>query len=324
MVKKKLLIGVALSAICATSAYAADWPVLGGNFKHNYKSDEVINFPMKQIWKRQGPLPDPAFLGLLANPGDNETFTEDMIDYPIAGEGRIFVPSAREQTITCLDATTGDELWIHFTEGPVRVSPTLYKGILMVVSDDGIIKGLDAVSGAEKWRIDKPPYPRRAVGNERLNSAWPIRSGITVIDGVAYGARGCFSPHGAFVYAFNPITGKIQWEKETMYSPQGRMIIQDERLIVGTGRTSPFEVSLKDGKEFLEIVRRRGFGSTWVSEIAGFLCYGRSENGTILIRRPIERTNLGREFGLNGKFTGIEAIKYQKVLVIYTLLKAVG
>lgn len=299
-----------LALTCCTIADGADWITLGGNHDHNFATEDALRFPLELEWQRQRPPAQPAFAGMLADPRENLSFTEDLADQPVIADGRILVPSSAEQTLTCYDIASGRETWCHFAEGPVRVAPTVHDDVVICSSDDGRIVGLDLDSGTERWRIDEQPYRRHAIGRERMCSAWPVRSGVHIADGIAYGARGCNAPHGTWVYAFDPLTGKLIWDIATRYSPQGRLLVQEGRLIVATGRTAPFEIELADRQHvFPEPFRRRGHGSSWLGRVAGLVCYGPCETGVILIRVPKDWKVpvKGSDVGITGQLTGIRA-----------------
>ena len=52
-------------------------------------------------------------------------------------DGRVYFGSSVEHTINCLDADTGATNWSFFTDGPVRMSPTVQNGKVYAGSDDG-------------------------------------------------------------------------------------------------------------------------------------------------------------------------------------------
>ena len=105
--------------------------------------------------------------------------------------------------IVAVDASTGQELW-HFDapEGfttfatPVVIDGTVLFGASSPESNKGIYFGLDAKTGAERWRI-----PTRAM--------WKTSSAA---------GNGMFFLTGAFtggVYGVDAQTGEIMWEHET-------------------------------------------------------------------------------------------------------------
>ena len=67
----------------------------------------------------------------------------------------------------CLDAATGKVRWRFFTEGPVRLAPTVSDGKVYVGSDDGRLV----------WKYRADPESNLIPGNGRVISSSPVRTG---------------------------------------------------------------------------------------------------------------------------------------------------
>ena len=69
--------------------------------------------------------------------GLEHTSVHDFAFHVAVADGRLFYGSSADDTVRCLDAATGDELWAFVTEGPVRLAPAVAGGAVYVGSDDG-------------------------------------------------------------------------------------------------------------------------------------------------------------------------------------------
>ncbi len=88
-------------------------------------------------------------------------------------------------------------------------------------------------------------------------SRWPLRSGVTVHDGVAYFGAGIFPHEDVYLYAVNPRTGKIVWKRDDLsqkeagrnpLSPQGYLLANNKYLVIPSGRALPATFDRKSGK----------------------------------------------------------------------------
>jgi outer membrane protein assembly factor BamB len=111
-----------------------------------------------------------------------------------------------------LDATTGALAWSAHTAGPVMQPPTLWEGRAYAGSGDGCVYAWEAASGRPLWRFRAAPVERRIMVYGNLCSTWPVNSGVVVADGVACFAAGLIDYDGTYVYAVDAATGALKWE----------------------------------------------------------------------------------------------------------------
>ncbi|MDP7657421.1 MAG: PQQ-binding-like beta-propeller repeat protein, partial [Roseibacillus sp.] len=125
--------------------------------------------------------------------------TFDWIHSVVVSDGRLFYGSSADDSLRCLDATTGKEQWSFIAGGPIRLAPTVMKNTVLFGCDDGAVYCLDARSGALRWKA-RPPSARdeRLPGNGRLISLWPVRTGVLVKDDAAYFGAGLFPAEGCW------------------------------------------------------------------------------------------------------------------------------
>jgi outer membrane protein assembly factor BamB len=220
-------------------------------------STEKLKLPLEQSWGHQ-PLhaPRPAWrgpakrdmynkVGLLKN---RQLF--DHAFHVIADAKHVYFGSSADDQVHCLDLNSGEERWSFFTEGPVRFAPTLHDGRLFVGSDDGHAYCL-STEGKYIWKKLLAPRDYRIAGNNRIISAWPLRTGILIRDGIAYSGAGMFPKEKIYLVAFDSADGKVAWKEEQEKWPaQGYLLLSENYVYVPTGRSNPIVYKRKDGKFF--------------------------------------------------------------------------
>ncbi len=236
---------------------AADWPTYMGDVARSGISLEQLKLPLEQSWIHQ-PLhkPRPAWrgpakrdmynkVGLLKN---RQLF--DHAFHVIADAKHVYFGSSADDQVHCLDLNSGEERWSFFTEGPVRFAPTLHDGRLFVGSDDGHAYCL-STDGKYIWKKLLAPRDYRIAGNNRIISAWPLRTGILIRDGIAYAGAGMFPKEKIYLVAFDSVNRKVVWKEEQGKWPaQGYLLLSENYVYVPTGRSNPIIYKRKDGKFF--------------------------------------------------------------------------
>jgi outer membrane protein assembly factor BamB len=189
---------------------------------------------------------------------------------PVYAAGTIVVGSPVDGSIRAYAAENGDELWVHYTEGPVRLAPVIHDGRVLAGSDDGTFRCLDLRDGTLLWRLNAFPEDRpdkRLLGNNRLISLWPVRGGPAVVDNTVYFGAGAWPTMGVAVYAVDIATGKVLWRntqisyldhvridhnelKDAGATPQGYIAAADDHLVVANGRSQPVGINRRTGALF--------------------------------------------------------------------------
>jgi outer membrane protein assembly factor BamB len=259
------------------AASASDWPAYRRDARRSAVSTDRLEFPLSQIWHRTSQCaPAPAFADPLRHPTDVDfahvrDFSQpvqlnfDHAFHPVAAGGRVFFGSSADDTVRCVSLATGQENWVFVTGGPVRFAPQVVSDRVYVASDDGFVYCLTAHDGSVIWQFRAAPSARQLVGNGRMISRWPLRTGVLVVDGTLYVTAGMWPAEGVFVYALDAGTGQVKWVNDTSgtvnlpttslgaYSivgvaPTGYLLAGEKALIVPTGRSMPASYSLEDGK----------------------------------------------------------------------------
>ncbi len=219
-----------------------DWPTYNRDNQRTGISEETIRFPLKQQWSYSHRLPpQPAW----PNPANQDFWhnksqlkarvTFDRAYHVVVADSRLYFGSSADDRVCCLDAKTGALKWSFFTEGPVRLAPTVSDGRVVFGSDDGCVYCLNGASGSLLWKY-RHNADRRIPGNQRIISAWPIRSGVLVEKQIAYFCAGLFPKQGTFQVALDVRTGEPLASGPLSISPQGYLERKAGRLFVSTGR----------------------------------------------------------------------------------------
>ena len=184
--------------------------------------------------------------------------------YPIASDGQmVYVASSSDHAVHALDLKSGRPRWRFFSEGPVRLSPTVHGGKVYFSSDDGAVYCLEGATGSLLWKY-RPDVPdERLIGNEQIIHRWPARSGVLVDGDRAYTTFGMWSSEGIVISCLDAKTGDVIWQNDssgTRYmtqphyeamggvSPQGHLALCGDVLVVPCGRAAPAFFDAATGK----------------------------------------------------------------------------
>ncbi len=260
--KKNSIVSIILAVIAVIALFSfiifapasndADWPMWRYDQNRSASSPHGLSGELDLHWVRELPAPQRAWPWQM---DDFEKLAFDKSYEPVAADGMLFVSSMVADKVSAYSIETGEELWHYHADGPVRLAPLYHEGKLYVVSDDGHLYCLDSRSGEQIWKFQAAPNNRTVLGNERLISMWPARGGPVIKDGTLYFTAGIWPHEGIYIYALNPETAEIQWvnsgapndlirDSKRYYSfggvaPQGQLVVQDDRLFVPGGRTTP-------------------------------------------------------------------------------------
>ncbi len=257
MIRKARLpitIGCLVAALLAGPIAAGDWSTYKKDPTRSGVTTESLAFPLVQRWAYQASQPPmPAW------PEPGKELHRMNFDYafePVAADGLIYFASSADDTVRALQATTGALAWRFTADGPIRFAPTIAHQRAYIASDDGWIYCLDAGTGALIWRFHAAPDDDQIIGNGRMISRWPCRSGPVVVGDVVYCTAGMWPTEGVYVYALGAGTGEELWCNDSSgaiyidlphpgatgfsgVAPQGYMLVHEDTLLVATGRCVP-------------------------------------------------------------------------------------
>ncbi len=268
-------------ALCLATpaAVAADWPMYRKDAVRSAITEEELKLPLQQAWVYKcAQKPAPAW------PEPVKTLNRLDFDYaphPVVAGGIVCFGSTADDTVRALDAATGILKWRFTTGGPVRFAPQIVNGKVYFASDDGQAYCLNAADGKPVWVFNAAPAKECLIGNKRMISRWPVRTGVLVDNGVVYLAAGTWAAEGVHVYALEADSGRIIWRNDTSGTltmrsahggeytlsgvcPQGALLADQNILLIPTGRCVPAAYDRKTGKLlYYNLGISNCAGSTW-------------------------------------------------------------
>jgi len=294
---------IAFLVLTMATGSAADWPAFRMNSARSGVTSEELPAGLYPQWTYVPAHPPSPAWPL----SEGYTFADMPFDYAhhvVVADSLVFFGSSSDDCVRALDAASGKTRWVFQAEGPIRFAPAFWSGSLYVVSDDGILYCLEARTGKLKWKLRGGPTGEKIVGNGRLISRWPARSGVAAKDGVVYSVVGMWPAEGVYLFALDARTGKVLWRNDTSgsmniragcwpfstiangVSPQGYLAVSGDYLVVPTGRNIPAVFDRKTGRllylrghyfPFLSMNCKRGGGrvrtfGNW------FFVYGRARH----------------------------------------------
>ena len=239
-------------ALLCSQMLAEDWPTYRHDSYRSGVSGEDLRAERLQtswVWRSAHP-PQPAWPG----PAKWDAYAgikglQSMRDYDpvfhtvIVGE-KLYFSSTVDDTIRCLDTRRGSVLWTYHTDAPVRIAPEVVDGRLYVGSDDGMARCLDALTGKLLWSYRPREVDRWILNNGRWIPFWPIRTGVTVVEGTAYFAASLLPWKESYLCAVDALTGLPEGSgryvtrlEETTF--EGALLVSDDHLVAPQGRVSP-------------------------------------------------------------------------------------
>lgn len=261
-------------AVSCVAASAADWPTYMHDNARSGIAEEQLTTPLHEQWvfvSQHAPQPSwPKPVKELPRVRFDDAYHVAVAD------GAVYFGSSGDDKVYSLDAATGEVRWSTFTGGPVRLSPAIWEDRVLVGSDDGHAYCLAANDGRVLWKFRAAFSDRKVLGNGRMISLWPIRTGVLVdgAEGVAYFAAGIFPAESLFICAVRADDGALVWRNDTCgelgpqheyggVTPQGYLLASQSKLYVPSGRAMPAAFDRKDGR-FLYYSSPGGkFGGTW-------------------------------------------------------------
>jgi outer membrane protein assembly factor BamB len=160
-----------------------------------------------------------------------------------AANGLVFVCDVDGFQVCALDAASGKTRWRYRAGSRVELPPTLDQGRCLFGARDGWVYCLDANSGQLLWRFRAAPSERRIMVLGRLESPWPVTSGVLVQNGRAYFSAGRVpsTDGGLHVHAVDAATGKSLWVKHPDCT--GDLLVSDGAALFMNGTS----IAMKDG-----------------------------------------------------------------------------
>ena len=239
--------------LLGSAARAADWPTYRHDNARTGCTSESLAAPLALHWVYIPAFPPrPAWPGPAERPREGFHLRHRVIfddAFQVAAvRDLVYFGSSADNKVYALDATTGEERWSFFTGGPVRLAPTVSEDRVFVGSDDGFVYCLKADDGKLLWKKRGGPNDEMLLGNGKMISRWPIRTGVPVVEGIAYFTAGIFPHENVHLYAVRATDGAVIWKNDTVsqedanrndLSPQGYLLAAEDLLFVPSSRALP-------------------------------------------------------------------------------------
>ncbi len=270
-----------IALLVAASTVASDWPTYRHDIARTGCTDESLDAPLALQWIHVSAQPRCAWSAPATRPREgvlmrNRVDFDDAFQVAVAGP-RLYFGSSADDRVYALSCETGREVWSFCTGGPVRLAPSLWDDRVFVGSDDGQAYCLRADTGELIWTRRAGPCDERLLGNSRMISRWPIRTGVLIDDGTACFGAGVFPHEDVYLMAVRAEDGSTVWRNSTIsqanayqndLSPQGYLLATATRLFVPSGRALPVGFDRSTGR----LVFDRKYG--WRGEEAGGIIGG--------------------------------------------------
>jgi outer membrane protein assembly factor BamB len=265
---------VCLLMVILPRAWGEDWPTYQHDNRRSGVTEERLLLPLQKAWEYTvGEHPRTAWGG----PAKWDSYAHivnlksmrdfDPVFYVTVADGSVLFGSSVDNAVHCLDATTGREKWVFFTNGPVRLPPSFHDGKLYFGSDDGCVYCIYCDSGQIVWRHEVSPDKAQIPIDGRLTSLWPCRTGVLVQDSKVYFAASLLPWQKTYLCALDASTGassgpglyKRQYDQMTA---QGPMLASATRLYVSQGRQVPLVFECATGNT-VQSLGSSGFGGVF-------------------------------------------------------------
>ena len=239
------------------SASAGDWPMYRSDPARSGITSETVGPKLFLQWTYTPTHPPrPAW------PMPSEELPRmhnDNAYHVVIAEGKAYFSAGATDKVCSIDLDNERIQWEFFTEGPVRFAPAVYHGKVYVGSDDGYVYCIDSRDGSLVWKYRAGPSDEKVIGNGRMISLWPVRTGVLVDEGVVFFAAGIFPYEGLYICALKAEDGSVVWKNDTIgdraheleyggISPHGYMLASGDVVYVPSGRSMPAAFDRQTGK----------------------------------------------------------------------------
>jgi outer membrane protein assembly factor BamB len=246
---------ILLAFVCQLGL-ADDWPTFRHDNRRSSVTAAALAMPLETSWVYRAPAPPqtawsgPAKWDAYASNADLQSMRNfDPAFFVTVVDDQLTFGSSVDNAVHALDATTGKERWLFFTNAAVRFPPTWHEHRLYFGSDDGKAFCIDSSSGVKHWQFSPVEDTRQVPSNGKLISLWPCRTGVMVHGSSAYFGASLLPWESSYLCALDLRTGKPDYvAKQNGVTLQGALLSDGQTLYVPQGRAAPLRYALSDGK----------------------------------------------------------------------------
>ena len=203
-----------LSSMLFGSVQAGQWSTYRANPMRSGEIENTVGPALSLQWKYV-PVHPPRPAWPLPSE-EMPRMHNDNAYHTVVADGVVYWGSSVTNKVYAVDAARGKLRWSFVTEGPIRFAPTISNERVYVGSDDGYVYCLDTRKGALKWKYRPGPSDEKVIGNGRMISLWPVRTGVLVDGNVAYCGAGVFPYEGIYSCALDTTDGNVIWKNDTI------------------------------------------------------------------------------------------------------------
>jgi outer membrane protein assembly factor BamB len=244
------LLLIALHAVSTRTGHAADWPTWRSDANRSASTTEQLADELQLQWTLELPRLQPAW------PEDPRLHFDATYEPVVAGT-TLYYGSSQNDSVTAVDLVTGNDRWRFFADGPVRFAPLISDGKVYFAADDGSLYCLTAETGELLWRFRAAPNDRRAIGNERLISVWPVRGGPVLVDGRIHFTAGVWPFEGTLLYTVDANTGRLENSETTITNPQHDVVTLNDMTPQGYLAASASKLLIPQGRSVVGSLDRK-------------------------------------------------------------------
>lgn len=255
-----VLLALFAALVACNASLAEDWPTYRHDNRRSGVTTERLDFPLRQTWLRRSKhRPQMAWTGpakwdaYSTNSGLQSMRNFDPCFYVTAENGLVFFGSSVDDAVHALDAATGDEQWVCFTDSAVRLPPTLDSGRAYFGSDDGHVYCCDQQTGNVVWKRSASPNNRHITSNRKIISMWPVRTTVMLRGGTASFAASLVPWEPSYLWSVDASDGSVDgdgcFQRDLSgVTLQGALLASSKRIYVPQGRAAPLTFDIDNGK----------------------------------------------------------------------------
>lgn len=287
---RSLVLLALLSGLAPMGGLAEDWPT----FRHdNHRSGitrENLAFPLQHAWTYKPVAPPrkawsaPAKWDSYAGMNHRKSMRDfDPVFYATIAGNQLFFGSSVDNAVHCLETANGREVWTFFTNGPVRVAPTVSGDRVFAGSDDGLAYCLHKANGRLQWKHRAAASDAMVLNNGTLMARWPCRTGVVVADNKAIFGASLFPWRPSYLCCVDSLTGKTAVPggfNETFkgMTVQGPLLVSSTKIYAPQGQQRPALFALDTGRHIGHVGGAGGGGCFALLAPGGELIHGRGQN----------------------------------------------